>query len=121
MEYLPLSDQAIALLREMKKENQSSYLFPGKVLGKPLQEIKNAWATILKLAGLKSVRVHDLRHTHASHLVSDGEDLYTVGKLLGHTQVSTTKKYAHLAHQPLKRATMSFGNKIERLTTKTTG
>jgi integrase len=48
--------------------------------------------------------------------VSEGEDLYTVGKLLGHTQVSTTRRYAHLANKPLKKATMLFGNKITRLT-----
>ncbi|MBL8676443.1 MAG: tyrosine-type recombinase/integrase, partial [Alphaproteobacteria bacterium] len=58
---------------------------------------------------------HDLRHTHASHLVSSGLSLSIVGKLLGHTQASTTQRYAHLADEPLRKATEVFGNKVDQL------
>ena len=119
-EYLPLSESALSLLQDLKKLNttHSSYLFPGRVLGKPIQETKTFWKTVLKKAGLENVRIHDLRHTHASHLVSSGLSLSIVGKLLGHTQASTTQRYAHLADAPLRQAAELFGNKVTALMDK---
>ncbi len=115
MEHLPLSSQVIEMLKDMKTEADSPFLFPGKIPGKPLQEIKQAWNTIRKRAGLPDVRIHDLRHTYASHLVSSGLSLSIVGKLLGHTQAATTQRYAHLADEPLREATELFGSKMEKL------
>jgi integrase len=118
MEHLPLSSQVITLLKKIKEEATTPHLFPGKVDGKPLQDIKKAWKTIITRAGLTKVRIHDLRHTHASHLVSSGLSLSIVGKLLGHTQASTTHRYAHLADEPLRQAAEFFGSKVEKLTSK---
>lgn len=118
MEHLPLSSQVIALLREMQEEATSNYLFPGKLPGQPLQDIKKAWKTISTQAALEDVRLHDLRHTHASRLVSSGLSLSIVGKLLGHTQASTTQRYAHLADAPLRQAAELFGSQIEKLTSR---
>ncbi|MBT4880404.1 MAG: tyrosine-type recombinase/integrase [Alphaproteobacteria bacterium] len=115
MEYLPLSPQAHTLLKEMRKETHGEYLFPGKVEGRPLQTIKKAWNTIRNRANIPNVRIHDLRHTHASHLVSSGLSLSIVGKLLGHTQASTTQRYAHLADEPLRQAASVFGEKISQI------
>jgi hypothetical protein len=50
------------------------------------------------------VRIHDLRHSYASGALALGEGLSMIGKLLGHTQVQTTARYAHLARDPLKTA-----------------
>jgi integrase len=118
MEHLPLSLAALNILQEMQETAQDTYLFPGKVSGRPLTDIKKAWATISKRAGLVDVHLHDLRHTHASHLVSSGLSLSIVGKLLGHTQASTTQRYAHLADAPLRHATELFGAKVTTLTKK---
>ncbi len=116
MEYLPLSPAALSLLKEIKDEqNDSPFLFPGNVQGKPLQDIKGSWATICKQANLEDFRVHDLRHTYASHLVSSGLSLSIVGKLLGHTQAATTQRYAHLADEPLREATTLFAEKFTEL------
>ncbi len=116
-EHLPLSENAIdvlKLLQQFRKED-SPYLFPSKIEGKPLQEIKAFWKKIIKEADLENVRIHDLRHTHASHLVSSGLSLSIVGKLLGHTQAATTQRYAHLADEPLRQATSIFGDKLKKL------
>ncbi len=116
-EHLPLSDKALLLLETLKKRNveASPYLFPGRKAGEPLKEVKKFWSTVLKEAKLENVRIHDLRHTHASHLVSSGLSLSIVGKLLGHTQASTTQRYAHLADEPLRKATDIFGKKVDQL------
>lgn len=113
-EYLPLSDQALSVLQEVKKLSSNSiYLFPGRVEGQPIKEIKTFWKSVLKAANLANVRIHDLRHTHASHLVSSGLSLSIVGKLLGHTQASTTQRYAHLADEPLRQAAELFSTKVK--------
>ncbi|MEA1649199.1 site-specific integrase [Nitrospirillum sp. BR 11164] len=64
-------------------------------------------------AGLTDVRVHDLRHTYASILVSAGLSLPIIGALLGHTQAQTTARYAHLMDDPLRAATERVGAILE--------
>jgi len=116
-EYLPLSEQTLCVLDELKKltKNTASYLFLGKSGDKPVRDIKTFWEKVIKEANLKNIRIHDLRHTHASHLVSSGLSLSIVGKLLGHTQAATTQRYAHLADEPLRHAAALFGNQIDAL------
>jgi integrase len=80
------------------------YVFPGTVDGKHLTDLERPWRRIRKLAGLEGVRIHDLRHTYASHAVARGMSLPMVGKLLGHTQAQTTMRYAHLADDPIRAA-----------------
>ncbi|MFZ2855725.1 MAG: tyrosine-type recombinase/integrase, partial [Rhodocyclaceae bacterium] len=59
------------------------------------------WDTARGKAGLADVRIHDLRHSFASFLVNAGRSLYEVQKILGHTQVKTTQRYAHLSQETL--------------------
>lgn len=119
-EHNPLSPQAIELLKKMKKESRDgeNFLFPGKTPGTYLKDPKKAWASICKQAKLENMHIHDLRHTYASHLVSSGLSLSIVGKLLGHTQASTTQRYAHLADEPLRKATTVFSDKFEQIVKK---
>ena len=115
-EHCPLSSAVLDILNTMHKaKTDSPFLFPGKIEGQPIKDIKKSWVTIKKQANLEDFRIHDLRHTYASHLVSSGLSLSIVGKLLGHTQASTTQRYAHLADEPLREATELFGNKLEGL------
>lgn len=115
MAYLPLSPESLELLKEMREDSSSDFLFPGKNEGEPVKEIKRFWNSILKAAELKDFRIHDLRHTHASHLVSSGYSLSIVGKILGHTQAATTERYAHLAPSALREAASSFGEKFKSM------
>jgi integrase len=71
--------------------------------------LKKHWPKICKTAGLKSLRVHDLRHSYASFLASAGFSLPMIGALLGHTQPQTTARYAHLFDDPLRQATNRVG------------
>lgn len=115
-EYIPLSEQALKELEMLKslQVKSSPFLFPGRVEGQPIKEIKTFWKKVLQESALENVRIHDLRHTHASHLVSSGLSLSIVGKLLGHTQASTTQRYAHLADEPLREAVELFGSKVAK-------
>lgn len=109
-EHLPLNDPTLALLRNMKQQAAGEHVFPGKNSGQALTDIKKSWAVIRAVAGIgDDVRLHDLRHTYASHLVSSGVSLHIVGKLLGHTRPETTQRYAHLADEALREATGRFG------------
>ena len=116
-EHLPLSAPALALLAEMRGRGgpQQQYLFPGNSPDKPLQGIKKFWRNVTEQAGLGNYRLHDNRHTHASHLVSSGLSLEIVGRLLGHTNPLTTKRYAHLSDHPLRAAAERFGSKMDAL------
>jgi integrase len=112
-EYLPLSEKALKILTEIKELSGSSkFVFPKNGGDQPIKEPRTLWKIVTQKANLENVRIHDLRHTHASHLVSSGLSLSIVGKLLGHTQASTTQRYAHLADEPLREAAELFSSKI---------
>ncbi|WP_417841763.1 tyrosine-type recombinase/integrase [Terasakiella sp.] len=84
----------------------------GQAEEKPRADLKRPWSTVTRRAGLEGVRIHDLRHTHASFGVGASFGLPIVGKLLGHTQLRTTERYAHLETDPLRRASNSIGNSL---------
>jgi integrase len=113
-EHLPLSAQALILVTLIIETSDagSPFLFPGNKPGQPLREIKKFWSAVMRKAGIANYRRHDNRHTYASHLVSSGLSLEIVGRLLGHTTTTTTKRYAHLADDPLRAAANRFGSKI---------
>jgi integrase len=69
-----------------------------------LIDLQPFWQRLRARAGLKDARIHDLRHTFASAAVAAGQGLPMIGRLLGHTQVQTTARYAHLAADPVKAA-----------------
>ena len=75
-------------------------------------DLKRPWAAVAKRAGLDGVRIHDLRHTHASVGAGAGLGLPIIGKLLGHAQANTTARYAHLDADPLRRASDRIGSHI---------
>ena len=119
-EHTPLGKAALALLTEMNNGLKgrplygADYLFPGRYPGEHLLDVKNGWKELCKAAKLDGVRIHDLRHTFASHLVSSGVPLAIVGRLLGHSQSRTTERYSHLADSPLREATDRFGKLVSR-------
>jgi integrase len=89
-----------------------SYVVPGDNPEKPRADLKRPWHAVARHAGLDGVRLHDLRHTYASFGAGGGIGLPIIGKLLGHTQASTTQRYAHLDNDPLRRASENIGGRI---------
>ena len=94
-----LSAPALELITAQPRLDGSAFVFPGKISGKPLQEIQRIWYAVRHAAGLDDVRLHDLRHSVASTAAAQGHSLYLIGKLLGHKYLRSTARYAHLADE----------------------
>ena len=131
-----LTDMKAAAQRQAEADGASlnPFVFPGPT-GKPLTDIKRTWESVCRKAGLAvevekktrngkvvkgkdgkpvmvwkpTVRVHDIRHSFASILVSAGASLPLIGQMLGHTQVQTTQRYAHLFDDPMRKAAETVG------------
>ena len=96
----------------------SAFVVPGKDPDRPRTDLKKPWRAIQNHAGLEGVRIHDLRHTFASIGAGASLGLPIVGKLLGHTQPSTTARYAHLDADPLRRAADLIGEALAGATSR---
>ncbi|EPX82840.1 Site-specific recombinase XerD [Rubellimicrobium thermophilum DSM 16684] len=94
----------VDLLRDAQRIDGNPWVITGTLPGKPLSDLQPFWQRVRARAGVKDVRIHDLRHTFASTAVASGQGLPMIGKLLGHTQVQTTGRYAHLAVEPVRMA-----------------
>jgi len=93
-----LNAPALAVLEGQPRLANSPWVLPSPVdPAKPLHNLQKPWRTVRSLAGLDDVRLHDLRHSFASVAAQRGASLPMIGRLLGHTQVQTTARYAHLA------------------------
>jgi integrase len=105
---IPLSAPARQLLASLPKLHDE-WLFPERGGQHYRTNLDHSWALICKAAGITGLRIHDLRHSYASTLVSAGFSLPVIGALLGHRQPQTTARYAHLLHDPLREATERAG------------
>lgn len=91
-----LSDRACALLRNRTPQTSNEYVFPGRLPGSHLKEIRRDFFALLDSAQIAEFRFHDLRHSHASFAIQSGASLSHVAKALGHSQVRTSQRYAHV-------------------------
>jgi integrase len=105
-----LNAPALAVLNDLPKAG--CCVIAGISADKPRSDLKKPWKAVSKRAGLTGVRIHDLRHTHASVGAGAGLGLPIIGKLLGHTQSATTQRYAHLDNDPLKKASEHIGSRL---------
>ena len=110
-----LGDPAIAVLRGIQRQDDNPWVIAGRKPGSHLTDLQHPWRRIRARAGLDDVRIHDLRHSFASGGLLVGEGLPMIGKLLGHTQVQTTARYAHLANDPVKSAANRIASRIAEI------
>ncbi|MEM8948916.1 MAG: tyrosine-type recombinase/integrase [Pseudomonadota bacterium] len=114
-----LGETAFSLLRRRRRERKerSPFVFPSPYdPSKPRTSIPQVWRRIRAEAGLADdIRLHDLRHTYASHAVMCGETLMMAGRLLGHRNTVTTERYAHLADRFLLDAAERVAAEILKL------
>ena len=92
-------------------------VFPSyRVANAPITDVRRTFTAVCSIAGLDGLRLHDLRHSHASVAAGEGLSLLLIGKLLGHKRSTTTERYAHLADDPVRDAAdQAQGRVAERL------
>jgi integrase len=112
----PLSAPARQLLADIRAEAKKplgKFVFPGAGATGHRVELKKDWRQLCRAAQIEGLRIHDLRHSFASQLVSSGSSLALVGALLGHANPSTTARYSHLHHDPMRAAVERVGAIID--------
>src|SRR5262249_23129964 len=111
-----LNAPAMKVLADLRR--MGVYVIAGHAAGtgdeRPRSDLNRPWRAVARRAGLNGVRIHDLRHTHASFGAGAGLGLPIIGKLLGHAHPATTARYAHLDVDPLRRASEHIGTRLAK-------
>ncbi len=110
-----LSPAAVELLERIPRADGNPHVIAGARGGKAMSHLQAHWAVIRKRAGLEDMRLHDCRHSFASRALALGESLPMIGRMLGHSEVKTTARYAHLARDSVHEAGERVAVRIERL------
>lgn len=105
-----LNAPALLILNELPRIGR--FVIASTLEDRPRADIKRAWQRVREAAGLSDVRGHDLRHTAGAVSAGAGFGLQITGALLGHKSVQATQRYAHLADDPLRRASERMGSEI---------
>lgn len=111
---IPLNSAAVEVIKGIPKLAANPFVIVGKNTGDHMKNLHKPWTVVRDLAKLHNVRIHDIRHTHASIAVASGGSLPVIGKILGHSNPSTTQRYAHLAgdSDPVRKLTETTGQII---------
>ncbi|MHB1302416.1 MAG: tyrosine-type recombinase/integrase [Acidiphilium sp.] len=107
-----IGQAAADVFKAVPRIEGNPYVITGQMEGQHLTDMQRPWRRLRERAGLADVRIHDLRHSFASDALQLGEDLTMIGRLLGHTQVQTTARYAHLKTGPVRAAADKVANAI---------
>ncbi len=108
-----LNSGALQILDDLERIEGNPYVIPGQKPRRHLSALQPLWKRIRSEAGIEDVRIHDLRHTYASFGVNAGHNLSVIGKLLGHSKILTTQRYAHVADHSIRRANEMIGADLE--------
>ena len=109
---VPLTPALTKVLADIPRVAGNPWVIVGSKPGTHLPGLQDYWERIRTRAELDDVRIHDLRHSYASHALALGESLTMIGRLLGHSKVSTTARYAHLIRDSEKVAAARVGDSI---------
>jgi integrase len=112
-----LGTEGRAVLDGLRRWKGQTEVFYDPLLRRAPTGLHHFWAVVCAEAGLTGVRMHDLRHTYASHAAALSETLPVIGGLLGHRQVATTGRYTHLDDADVLRAAEAVGIAIEQVAT----
>ena len=102
--YVPLSAPAMAILRDLPRLEGNPQILPGHIHGRSLVNINKPWTRVRKGAGVEDVRLHDLRRTVGSWLAQSGNSLHLIGRVLNHSNQSTTAVYARFGQDHVRQA-----------------
>jgi integrase len=117
---VPLGADALKLLENAPRLEGNPYVCFGREEGQPISTFYRVWRKLREAAGLRDVRIHDLRHSFASVGAGQGLSLPMIGQLLCHRQTRTTERYAHLARSDVQQAANQVAAQIaDRLNSQT--
>jgi integrase len=108
----PLGTAALTLLQQIDRDEDSEYVFPADTGEGHFQGTKTPWARAIRIAQLPGVTPHTLRHTIGSTAISTGEAIALTGAILGHSNPRSTAIYAHIQHEPSRKAANRVSKKI---------
>ena len=110
---VPLTPTALQVLAGIVRVRRSPWVFAGKRRDRHLSDLRPYWHRVRERADVEDVRIHDLRHSFASRALALGLALPMIGRLLGHTDIGSTARYAHLSREAEKIAVARVGDSIE--------
>ncbi len=110
---LYMTDRVFRVLYRRHAENPSGYVFSNKA-GDSRGYTSGAIRKAFRRAGLHDCTIHTLRHTHASRLIQNGMNLYEVKEILGHTDIKTTMRYAHLERRDVSSRARDVINRLNK-------
>jgi integrase len=113
MRSVPLNEVALEALAELDGEGEFDHVFVNRDTKKQYTSVQKVWTRLRKKAGMPHLRIHDLRHEHASLVISSGHTLYEVQALLGHSDPKVTMRYAHLSSKALQDASNSASTALK--------
>lgn len=116
---VPLNDSALDILSRQDTKDRFEHVFINHQTGLSYTTIQRVWDRLRRKAGLGHVRIHDLRHQHASMLVNAGRTLYEVQQILGHSTSKVTERYSHLSTATLQSASNCAADAIKEAMKKT--
>ena len=111
---VPLTPEIETVLAGIPHVAGNPWVIVGHGKGERLKYITLIWYRLRARAELDDVRLHDLRHSYASRALALGENLSMIGRLLGHSKVGTTARYAHLVRDTERRSAAKIGGSIAR-------
>lgn len=111
---VPVGEPVLAVVSAIPQLADNPWVITGKLPGGRLTDLQPFWQRVRERAGLKDARIHDLRHTFASVAAAAGMSLLVIGKILGHANEQTTKRYAHLARGTMREAANDVSASIFR-------
>ncbi len=109
---IPMNNAVVEALSVVAQYNK--YVFHNPVTKEPLKSIRSSFKTARKRAEIKYLRFHDLRHTAATRMVEAGVDLVTVSRMLGHSTIQMTMRYAHPTPENMRLAVSKLGEFYEQ-------
>lgn len=115
---IPIGAPAREVLAAQSAIDDSPYIFPASTGGRQFQGLERVWAKVKTRAGFPKLRLHDLRHSYASMGLARGDALPVIGAILGHADLKTTSRYAHLADDPVRQAADGISESIKAALTQ---
>ena len=109
---ITLAPDAVRVLRRVPRVAGKPFVIPGRIKGRAMRNLNDPCDVICERAGLKDVRIHDCRHSYASRALALGESFPMISRLLGHAQLETTVRYAHLERGLVREAAARIADSI---------